>query len=246
MLLTVRDAAKPNALNIAEIIEKTLKDTELSSVKEALNIGRWSEKLKAYYPFKDELCLVGETVMRSDRIIIPLSLRQQVFKLAHIGHPGIERTKQRLKSKVWWPNIDKDAERSVKTCLDCQLVSNITRPDPMISRELPSQPWNTLAMDILGPLPCGESILVMIDLYSRFRLTDVLLKTTTEEIIDKLKQNFLRMGIPTILISDNAKNFSSQKMQDARCNQFGIQLKHTTPYWPQANGEVERSQNCGD
>ncbi|KXJ70388.1 hypothetical protein RP20_CCG023846 [Aedes albopictus] len=47
------------------------------------------------------------------------------------------------------------------------------------------------------------------------------------------------MGIPTILISDNAKNFSSQKMQDF-CNQLGVQLRHTTPYWPQANGDVER------
>ncbi|XP_058826949.1 uncharacterized protein K02A2.6-like [Topomyia yanbarensis] len=94
-------------------------------------------------------------------------------------------------------------------------------------------------MDMLGPLPSGESILVLIDLYSRFRITEVVIKTTTEDIIEKLKQNFLRMGIPAILISDNARNFSSQKMQNF-CTEFGIQLKHTTPYWPQANGEVER------
>lgn len=239
MLLVVREAAKPNALNMMKLIEETLNDAELSPVKEALNTGRWSEKLKAYYPFKDELGVVGDILMRSDRIVVPVSLRQHVLKLAHIGHPGIERTKQRLRSKVWWPNIDKEAEKSVKGCLDCQLVSNVTRPEPMFVRELPSQPWNTLAMDMLGPLPSGESILVLIDLYSRYRLTEVLLKTTSDDIIEKLRHNFLRIGIPAVLISDNARNFSSQKMEEF-CSRFGIQLKHTTPYWPQANGEVER------
>lgn len=47
------------------------------------------------------------------------------------------------------------------------------------------------------------------------------------------------MGIPAVLISDNAKNFSSNQMKDF-CKELGIKLEHTTPYWPQANGEVER------
>lgn len=239
MLLAILDTAKPTALTIDEILGKTVKDSELSSVKEALNTGQWSVVLKRYEPFRTELGCVNDILMRGTRIVIPSALRDRVLKLSHIGHPGIERTKQRLRGKVWWPQIDKDAERMVKSCLDCQLVSGTTGREPMSVRELPSEPWHTLAMDMLGPLPSNESILVVIDLYSRYRITEVMKTTTSDDIIAKLRKVFLRLGIPANLVSDNAKNFSSAKMEDF-CKQLGIKLKHTTPYWPQANGDVER------
>lgn len=239
MLLAVLDSAKPTALTLKEIQEKTLADGELSAVKEALDTGRWNDSVKAYLPFREQLLVVNKVVMRAERIVIPAALRQRVLKLAHIGHPGIERTKQRLRSKVWWPNADKEAERAVKSCMDCQLVSGPSRPEPLAVRELPCQPWHTLAMDILGPLPSGESILVIIDLYSRYRVTEVLQSTTSDAVIDKLSRAFLRLGFPSILMSDNAKNFTSHQITEFG-KRYGIELKHTTPYWPQANGEVER------
>ena len=43
-----------------------------------------------------------------------------VLELAHEGgHPGIMAIKQRLRSKVWWPGIDKAAEKICKTCRGC-------------------------------------------------------------------------------------------------------------------------------
>ncbi|XP_055622583.1 uncharacterized protein K02A2.6-like [Toxorhynchites rutilus septentrionalis] len=238
-LLAVLEISRPVALSLNEIIKETVKDVQLTAVKEALRIDRWSEDLKKYHPFREELSEMNGIIIRSDRIVVPVNLRQRVLNLAHIGHPGIERTKQRLRSKVWWPNVDKDAEKMVKSCLDCQLVTGTITPEPMNIRELPQQPWYVLAMDILGPLPSGDSILVLIDLYSRFRIIDVLRSTTTDDILNRLGHTFMRMGIPAVLITDNARNFTSQKMEDF-CKVHGIQLKHTTPYWPQANGEVER------
>ncbi|XP_055590264.1 uncharacterized protein K02A2.6-like [Uranotaenia lowii] len=239
LLLAVLEAARPTALSLNEIVEETVKDVHLAAVKEALHTGKWSDELKKYYPFREELSESNEIVLRNDRIVVPVNLRQRVLSLAHIGHPGIERTKQRLRSKVWWPNVDKDAEKMVKSCLDCQLVTGSVTPEAMNVRELPQQPWHVLAMDILGPLPSGDSILVVIDLYSRYRVIEILRSTTTEDIVGRLDQTFMRLGIPGLLIADNARNFSSQKMQDF-CRLNGIELRHTTPYWPQANGEVER------
>lgn len=94
-------------------------------------------------------------------------------------------------------------------------------------------------MDILGPLPSGDSILVIIDLYSRYRVTEVLRSTTSEAIIERLSRTFLRMGFPSLLMTDNAKNFTSYQMVEFG-KRYGIELRHTTPYWPQANGEMER------
>ncbi|XP_062538133.1 uncharacterized protein K02A2.6-like [Armigeres subalbatus] len=208
-------------------------------LKEAINTGRWEEKTKLYYPFREEIIIVNDVILRSNRIVIPVSLRSKVLRLAHIGHPGIQKTKQRLRSKVWWPKIDVDAEQTVKSCLDCQLVSSINPPEPMSVRNLPTQPWHTLSMDMLGPLPSSESILVIIDLYSRFRLTEVMQTTTSGDIIKRLRRTFFRMGIPAVLVSDNAKNFSSSQMEEF-CRDLGIKLQHTTPYWPLANRDAER------
>ncbi|XP_055584741.1 uncharacterized protein K02A2.6-like [Uranotaenia lowii] len=238
-LLAILESATPNAITLNEIIDGTLKDDELAVVKESLNTGRWNERIKNYFPFRAELCIISDIVMRNDRIIIPAALRKRVLKLAYIGHPGIEKTKQRLRCKVWWPNVDKDAEKVVKSCLECQIVSNSVTPENMAIRELPQRPWQVIAMDMLGPLPSAESILVLIDMYSRYRWTEVLRTTTSEDIIERLDRTFMKIGLPSVLLSDNASNFSSHRMEQF-CKRYGIQLKHTTPYWPQSNGEVER------
>lgn len=54
--------------------------------------------------------------------------------------------KQRLRSKVWWGGMDKEAERFVKTCRGCQLVQ---RPiEPSVKRnKLPKKAWETIAID---------------------------------------------------------------------------------------------------
>ncbi|XP_058827534.1 uncharacterized protein LOC131687461 [Topomyia yanbarensis] len=63
--------------------------------------------------------------------------------------------------------------------------------------------------------------------------------TTSAAVIQKLERIFTRLGIPDILTTDNAANFCSQEFKDY-CTDNGIKLAHTTPYWPAANGEVER------
>lgn len=64
-------------------------------------------------------------------------------------------------------------------------------------------------------------------------------RTLSADVIRVLRQVFTRMGLPFVLTTDNAKNFSSQELKDY-CVDYGIKLTHTTPYWPCANGEVER------
>ena len=45
---------------------------------------------------------------------MPRLLRDRVVQLEHEGHQGIVKTKYRLRSKVWWPGMDKDVETFVK------------------------------------------------------------------------------------------------------------------------------------
>lgn len=204
-----------------------------------LRTGVWPERIKRYLSFKDERTVVNGILLRGEKLVIPSSLRKTVLALSHLGHPGMERTKQRLRSKVWWPNMNNDIEKLIRSCLDCQTVGQPGPQEPMQIRDLPQAPWSHLSMDILGPLPSGESLLVLIDLYSRFRVIEILWQTTTASILSKIRPVFMRLGMPQTLTTDNASNFSSREMVDF-CKRYDIQRKHTTPYWPQANGNVER------
>jgi hypothetical protein len=67
----------------------------------------------------------------------------------------------------------------------------------------------------------------------------ILTRITSSAVIHHLRAIFLSMGLPKILTTDNARNFTSQEFKDF-LSDFNIRLMHTTPYWPQANGEVER------
>lgn len=172
-------------------------------------------------------------------MVIPVKLRRRVLTLAHTGHPGREKMKRRLRVAVWWPGIDNDVETFCRECVECQMVAPYDKPEPLRIRSLPTAPWVHLAGDFLGPLPDGSYLFVLVDLYSRYVIADIMKSTTSKDVINVLKQHFTRMGLPYVLTFDNAKNFSSQEFKDF-CVDFGIKLVHTTPYWPSANGEIER------
>ena len=63
-----------------------------------------------------KLCAIGHLVLRGTRIVIPNNLRKQVLAIAQLGHPRIIVMSRNLRTKVWWPGIDKDAENFCKVC----------------------------------------------------------------------------------------------------------------------------------
>lgn len=77
-----------------------------------------------------------------------------------------------------------NAERHVRSCHGCQLVMKPDMPEPLRMIQLPEAPWQDPATDILGPFPTGESILVVVDYYSRYYEYVILKSTTADKIID--------------------------------------------------------------
>ena len=103
-----------------------------------------------------ELTLLGKLVLRGSRIVIPQALRSRILHPAHEGHQGVVKPKQRLRSKVWSPGVDRDTEIGCKTCNRCQLVSQVPRSEPAKGTTLPVQSWQDIAADLLGLFPGGE------------------------------------------------------------------------------------------
>eukprot|EP00268_Persea_americana_P002470 TRINITY_DN10747_c0_g1_i6.p2 TRINITY_DN10747_c0_g1~~TRINITY_DN10747_c0_g1_i6.p2 ORF type:complete len:120 (-),score=13.51 TRINITY_DN10747_c0_g1_i6:497-856(-) len=52
------------------------------------------------------------------------------------------------------------------------------------------------------------------------------------------KNIIARFGIPKVFITDNGPQFISQVMEDLY-TKYGIELHHSTPYYPQENRQAE-------
>ena len=74
-------------------------------------------------------------------------------------------------------------------------------------------PWVDVATDLIGPLPSGHSLLVVVDYFSRYAELNVLHSTTTEKVTDGLEEAFGRHGIPNALKTDNGPQFVSTQFQ---------------------------------
>ena len=237
----VAQVSTPVALTTREIERASEHDAELKSVRECLLNGKWNVlEFKGYLPVRGELSAIGKLVLRGTRIVIPKQLRCQVLELAHEGHPGIVAMKQRLRTKVWWPGIDKEVERACKTCHGYQLVSQPTKPETMTHTELPTAPWQHLTADLLGPLPSGDYVFVVVDYCSRFFDIEFTKSTTSEKLVSMLSTIFVTHDLPLSLRTDNGPKFTSSEHFTKYLEENGIEHRRTTPLWPQANGEIER------
>ena len=231
--------AVPTALRIKEIKRISAQDSELQAVRNCLIEGSWDSAPKPYLPVRNELTFIGHVVLRGTRIIVPQALRKRVVNLAHEGHQGVVKTKERLRTKVWWPGMDRDAERRCTECYGCQLVTKNVPPPPVKPTMLPKQPWEEVAVDLMGPLPTGEHLLVLVDYYSRWMEVDVIRTTSSKTIIHRLDAQFARHGLPRGLRTDNGSNLVSKEVEEY-LKEMGIEHRYTIPLWPRANGEVER------
>ena len=64
-------------------------------------------------------------LLKSDRLVVPSMLQEQIVDIVHEGHLGIVKMKALLGEKVWFPCMDKMVETKVKACLPCQVVTPV-------------------------------------------------------------------------------------------------------------------------
>ena len=233
--------AVPKALTLNQIARATEADPILQQVQRCLGGSEWPDtpELNPYRRVKDELCMNNGIVLRGSRIVMPSVLWQATLSNAHEGHQGIVRTKQMFREKVWWPDIAHQVETMVKACLPCQSVAGKSTAVPLRPTVMPGRPWQDVHIDLCGPFPSGESLLVCEDACTRWPEVAILRSTTSAAIIGHLRKIFNVHELPEKVVTDNGANLVSEEFENFLDTQ-GIQHRKITPYCPQANAEVER------
>ena len=235
--------AIPPSLSLTEIQLETSKDPKLQKIIHSLNTNSGLNKStnKDFYQIRNELSVDNGILLKGHCIVIPSKFRDQILKLAHSQHQGIVKCKALLRQKVWWPGINTDIEKFIASCHACQVTTPSTQKvEPLQMTDMPNHPWDTIAADIKGPFPTGENLLVLLDYRSRYPIVFVMKRgVTSQQIIKKLDKTFSMFGFPRKLLTDNGPQFISTEFRTYLKN-HNVEHHTITPYWPQANGEVER------
>ncbi|GFW12180.1 transposon Tf2-11 polyprotein [Trichonephila clavipes] len=107
------------------------------------------------------------------RPYIPKQHRQDVFSAMHnLSHPGIRRSVHLMKQRFVCPSISSDVAKWARHCLACQKskIHRHTR-SPLSSFQEPSQRFDHVHLDLIGPLPPSNGYtycLTMIDRFSKW------------------------------------------------------------------------------
>jgi transposase InsO family protein len=187
----------------------------------------------------------GRCLLRDQRVVVPASLQHAILELAHEGHPGIVRMKQRCRESVWWPGIDNDIERYVRQCSACILSGKSVRPTPgpLQPVPLPAGPWRKLSLDIAGEFVAAPAnrkyLIVAVDYYSRWPEVAACGSPTTDTVIEFLTALFDRYGLVDEICTDNGVQFTSAAFADF-LRAHDIKHIRSALYAPQTQGEVER------
>jgi hypothetical protein len=158
-----------------------------------------------YWDFKEELAVHDGVVFKKDKVVIPTSLRVFMMKKAHQPHLGIEASKRRARELMYWPGINNDIERIVKTCEVCNSNKKQQQKEPLQPHLVPNRPFQRIGADLLEFEQ--QQYLITADFYSGWFEIDLLPSQKTSTVVQKLKAHMSRYGIPDTLVTDNGPQF---------------------------------------
>ncbi|KAL1336743.1 hypothetical protein AAHE18_10G084400 [Arachis hypogaea] len=139
----------------------------------------------------------------------------------------------------------KDCIDYAKACQECQKHGSIQQiPAAELHSIITPWPFRGWALDLIGlmHLPSSKQhkfILVAIDYFMKWVEAVPLIKVSQSEIIDFVEEHIIhRFGIPRTLSTDQGTMFTGQRVKNFAASR-SINMVTSTPYYAQANGQVE-------
>lgn len=163
------------------------------------------------------------------------------------GHPGQWRMNESITRTYWWPSLLHDVKTYVRGCESCQRNKIIRqrKHTPLHLHDTPTQPWEVISTDIIGPLPESNgynAILAVTDkLFKMVHLIPTRAELTSEGLAKLYRDHIWKLhGLPKKIISDSGPQFAAKFMEEL-LKMLGISQNLSTAYHPQTDGQAERS-----
>jgi hypothetical protein len=152
-----------------------------------------------------------------------------------------------LRSSYYWPSLCSDVYEFVKTCDKCQRFEGKQQLKSLPLKPIvvtgPFQQWGLDFIGEMHPPSSGQHrwILVATDYFTKW-IEAIPTRNANHTVITNFLQEdiFSRFGCPKRIVTDNVVAFKDKHLVKL-CEELGIQLVHSTTYYPQGNGLVESS-----
>lgn len=212
------------------------------------------EQHAAFHKDANGLLIVNNTAGHSCICVPPVILRGRrltefIIEQAHVvvGHLGARVTYDYAMRYYWWPTMRTDVSKFVASCTRCQ-ISKSSKQMPaglLHSLPIPSRPWESIAMDFVGPFPESNGFnylwVIVCRLISMVHLVPVRTTIKADELAGKFLENVVRLhGVPDSIVSDRDTKFTSKFWREVQ-RLLGTKMKLSTSFHPQTDGLSERS-----
>lgn len=175
------------------------------------------------------------------------SQRTAIIREFHdLCHPSWKRTSALVKSRYCWPELDKSIKEFCRSCETCQKNKTTThiktKPIPF---QLPSARFETVHLDLVGPLPASgphlfRYLLTMIDRETLWLEAIPLADITADSVATAFLEAWItRFGVPLHIITDRGTQFESELMSNIG-KKIGFFRLRSASFHPQTNGLLER------
>lgn len=227
-----------------EFKKETKNDETLMKLTETVLSG-WpktksqaAREIQVYWNYREEISAVDGILFKGERIIVPTSMRAEMLKRIHESHLGIESCRRRAREVLFWPGMSQRITEIVSSCDVCKTHQKRQTKEPLHPHKVPERPWQKIGVDLFT---FGQQeYLLLVDYYSKFIEVEWLRSDTrSATVINHLKSQFARHGIPEVVNSDNGPQFSSREFQDF-AKEWEFSHVTSSPHHAQSNGMAER------
>lgn len=161
------------------------------------------------------------------------------------GHFGRDKTCEKVCSRYYWSNVQKDIRFYVNTCDRCQRTNARLQKQPAKLNPIAVKPqvWQRIGIDLIGPLKSSKKgnkyIITCSDYFSKWVEAKALPDKTAESVAKFLLSLICRFGCFTICHTDQGREFVNQ-LNRKLFQLAGVDHRISSAYHPQTNGLDER------
>eukprot|EP00253_Pinus_taeda_P003394 PITA_03394 len=198
--------------------------------------------------------IVGDTLYRFgvDSILrrcLTLEEVERVLNDCHSGACGGHMSGYATAQKIlcvgyFWPSIFKDCILSVRSCHECQIYQRKMRAPPApLHPVVTISPFAKWGIDYMtcNSLSVGGHgyIIVVVDYFTKWVEVMPTLPEDSHTAAQFLFNHVISLfRVPQAIVTDHGKHFRNHMMTELT-TQLGLRHDSSTPYYPQANGQVE-------
>ena len=226
----------------------------MNRIKECQKDDPGLQRIIEHIDDRPEFRLIKGVLYCKDRLCVPdvqdikTELMTDAHRTRYSIHPGSTKMYQNLKNHYWWMNMKKEIAEFVSKCYTCQVIKTEHKKPPGLLHQLdiPTWKWEHITMDFVSGLPNtrkgNDAIWVIVD---RLTKSAHFIPFKTGQFMDKMAKLYndeiVRLhGVPKSIVSDRDTKFVSRFWTTLQSS-MGTQLRFSTAYHPQTDGQSERT-----